>query len=241
MDRVREVCSTGSGLRKAEGLRVRLPLARLTVVADDAAALQPYAELITDELNVRELLLTDLASAGPDAFGVQQVLQVNARAAGPRLGRQVQVAIKASKSGDWSVDDSGAVTAGGIELIDGEYTLQTKVADADPDDRRAVAMLPGTGFVILDIAVTPELAAEGLARDVVRAVQQARREAGLQVSDRIELVLSGDEAVRQAVQTHAELISTETLTALLDVQASVPGKPVPVGERQSVTITVTKT
>ncbi len=241
MDRVREVCSTGSGLRKAEGLRVRLPLASLTVVADDAAALQSYAELITDELNVRELVLTDLASAGPDAFGVQQVLQVNARAAGPRLGRQVQVAIKASKSGDWSVDDSGAVTAGGIELIDGEYTLQTKVADADPDDRRAVAMLAGTGFVILDIAVTPELAAEGLARDVVRAVQQARREAGLQVSDRIELVLSGDEAVRQAVQTHAELISTETLTALLDVQASVPGKPVPVGEGQSVTITVTKT
>lgn len=241
MDRVREVCSTGSGLRKAEGLRVRLPLASLTVVADDAAALQSYAELITDELNVRELVLTDLASAGPDAFGVQQVLQVNARAAGPRLGRQVQVAIKASKSGDWSVDDSGAVTAGGIELIDGEYTLQTKVADADPDDRRAVAMLAGTGFVILDIAVTPELAAEGLARDVVRAVQQARREAGLQVSDRIELVLSGDEAIRQAVQTHAELISTETLTALLDVQASVPGKPVPVGEGQSVTITVTKT
>ena len=218
MDRVREVCSTGSALRKAGGLRVRLPLSTLTVVADDAALLRPYAELITDELNVRELVLTDLASAGPDDFGIQQVLQVNARSAGPRLGKQVQIAIKASKSGDWSVDDAGTVTAGGIELQEGEYALVTKVADANPEDQRAVAMLPGSGFVILDIAVTPELAAEGLARDVVRAVQQARREAGLEVSDRIALTLAGDEEVRRAVQTHAGLIQSETLTAALSFE-----------------------
>ena len=110
MDRVREVCSTGSALRKAENLRVRLPLSCLTIVADDADALRPYAALISDELNVRELLLTDLAAAGQGAFGVRQVLQVNARVAGPRLGKDVQVAIKASKSGDWSVDADGTVS-----------------------------------------------------------------------------------------------------------------------------------
>ena len=201
MDRVREVCSTTSALRKAEGLRVRLPLARLTVVADDASALEPFRGLISDELNVRELVLTDLAAGDAEAFGVQQVLQVNARAAGPRLGRDVQVAIRGSKTGDWSVDPDGSVTSGGVTLLEGEYTLATVVADAHPDDRRAVAMLPGGGFVILDTAVTPELAAEGLARDVVRAVQQARRDAGLAVNDRITLALSGDDAVRAAVET----------------------------------------
>ena len=69
MDRVREVCSTGSALRKAENLRVRLPLSSLTIVADDADALRPYAALISDELNVRELMLTDLAAAGSGALG----------------------------------------------------------------------------------------------------------------------------------------------------------------------------
>ncbi len=83
------------------------------------------------------------------------------------------------------MSDEGVVTAGGVELAEGEYTLETVVADADPDDQRVVGMLPGGGFLILDTAVTPELAAEGLARDVVRGVQQARREAGLDVSDRI--------------------------------------------------------
>ena len=103
MDRVRDVCSTGSALRKAEGLRVRLPLSSLTVVAEDAEALDAFAELIRDELNVREVRLTDLAGAEAGTFGVRQVLQVNARVAGPRLGRDVQAAIKGSKSGDWSV------------------------------------------------------------------------------------------------------------------------------------------
>ncbi len=240
MDRVREVCSTASALRKAEGLRVRLPLASLTVVTDDAVSLEPLAGLITDELNVKSLLLTDLADADQGAFGVQQTLQVNARAAGPRLGRDVQKAIKGSKSGDWSVAGDGSVVAGGIALVEGEYALTTVVADADPSDQRAVAMLPGGGFVILDRAVTPELAAEGLARDVVRAVQQARRDAGLEVSDRIALQLGGDESVREAVETHAELIKTETLASTLATLDRSESDSVSVGDGQQVSVTVSR-
>ena len=240
MDRVREVCSTGSALRKGSGLRVRLPLASLTVVVDDAAALQPLASLITDELNVKALSLVDLGEADQGSFGVQQTLTVNARAAGPRLGRDVQTAIKGSKSGDWSVDAAGAVTSGGIALLEGEYALSTVVADADPSDQRAVAMLPGGGFVILDCAVTPELAAEGLARDVIRAVQQARRDAGLEVSDRIALVLGGDESVRSAIEAHAELIRSETLAESLQVGDVTDGETVGVGDGQKVTVAVSR-
>ncbi len=236
MDRVREVCSTGSALRKAENLRVRLPLSCLTIVADDAESLRPYAALISDELNVRELLLTDLEAAGHDAFGVRQVLQVNGRVAGPRLGKDVQLAIRASKSGDWSVDADGTATSGGITLREGEYTLQTVVADADPNDQRAVAMLPGGGFVILDTTVTPELAAEGVARDVVRAVQQARRDAGLQVSDRIHLKLSADESVYPAIQAHTDLIKAETLAVTLDLIDGAALSTTSVGDHQDVGI-----
>ncbi|WP_375423426.1 isoleucine--tRNA ligase [uncultured Friedmanniella sp.] len=241
MDRVREVCSTGSGLRKAENLRVRLPLASLTVVADDAAALEPFTALVAEELNVRRVALTDVDSGESGGFGVRQTLQVLARAAGPRLGKQVQTAIRGSKSGDWSVAEDGAVTAGGVALVQGEYTLQTVVADAEPGTSRAVAVLPGGGFVVLDTAVTPELAAEGLARDVVRAVQQARRAAGLEVSDRIALTLGGGADLVAAVQTHADLIAIETLAVSLEATEQPLGADaVEIGDRQRVAVTVAR-
>ena len=121
----------------------------------------------------------------------------------------MQQAIKGSKSGDWSVADDGTVTAGGLALVEGEFTLET-VAGAAGDDT-ALGLLPGSGFVVLDTAVTPELAAEGLARDLVRAVQQARRDAGLDVSDRIALTIGGSDAVQAAARTHEALITGETL------------------------------
>ena len=84
--------------------------------------------------------------------------------------------------------EDGTVTAGGLALVEGEYALET-VAGTSQDDT-AIGMLPRGGFVVLDTAVTPELEAEGTARDLVRAVQQARKDAGLQVSDRIALTIA---------------------------------------------------
>ncbi|HET6937316.1 MAG TPA: isoleucine--tRNA ligase, partial [Nocardioides sp.] len=125
MDKVREVCSATSALRKAGRLRNRLPLASLTVVVESPAALEGFESIVADETNVKSVRL--LAADAPEAasYGVSQRLTVNARAAGPRLGRDVQKAIQGSKSGDWSVAEDGTVTAGGLELAEGEYSLET--------------------------------------------------------------------------------------------------------------------
>ena len=212
MDRARTICSVGSSLRKAAGLRVRLPLASLTVVAPQASDLADLADVVSDELNVKQVRLVDASEAAEAQFGVTRRLGVNARAAGPRLGKDVQRAIKGSKTGDWSVADDGTVTSGGLALLEGEYTLEVVVADAgEAGTDRATGLLPGGGFVVLDTHVTDELAAEGLARDVVRAVQQARKEAGLQVGDRIGLTVLGDDAVWAATVAHQQLIMDETL------------------------------
>jgi len=211
MDRAREVCSVASSLRKASGLRVRLPLQDLTVVVPDAVSLKDFGAIVADEVNVRTVTLRDITEASEADFGISQRLTVNARAAGPRLGRDVQQAIKGSKSGDWSVAEDGTVTSGGLELVEGEYTLETVVDAERQGASSATAMLPGGGFVVLDTEVTPELAQEGLARDVVRAVQQARRDAGLDVADRISLTVTGSQAVWEATVAHQSLIVEETL------------------------------
>ncbi len=228
MDRSREVCSAVLALRKAEGLRVRLPLESLTVVSAEAGALEGFASLVADEVNVREVRLVDLDDAASTSFGVSQRLTVNARAAGPRLGKDVQTAIRASKSGDWSVADDGTVTAGGFALVEGEFTLDTVVAGGEAAGSRAVGVLPRDGFVVLDTEVTPELEAVGLVRDVVRVVQQARRDAGLHVSDRIRLTVAADVAVWEALVAHQDLLMTDTLAT----QAGTSGdlEHLPLGE-----------
>ncbi len=209
MDAVRDVCSAGSALRKAANLRNRLPLRSLTVVVPDASLLGGFDRLVADELNLKEVRLLDLDTPEAAAYGVQQRLTVNARAAGPRLGKDVQLAIKGSKSGDWSVAEDGTVTAGGLALVEGEYALDTVAGDASGGT--ATGVLPRGGFVVLDTDVTPELAAEGAARDLVRAVQQARKDAGLAVSDRIALTVSGPAETLDAARTHEALIIDETL------------------------------
>ena len=209
MDVVREVCSAGSALRKAANLRTRLPLASMTIVAAGASGLGEFEQIVRDELNLKSVRLLDESDPEASAYAVQQRLTVNARAAGPRLGRDVQTAIKGSKSGDWSVADDGTVTAGGLALVEGEFTLETVAGESD--GRSATAMLPGGGFIVLDTEVTPELAQEGLARDIIRAVQQARKDAGLDVSDRIALEITGDAVVEAAMIAHSKLIAAETL------------------------------
>jgi isoleucyl-tRNA synthetase len=223
MDQVRDVCSAGSALRKGAALRNRLPLSSLTVVVAGAERLEGFEEIVADELNVKDVRL--LAADHPDAtsYGVSQRLTVNARAAGPRLGKDVQTAIKGSKSGDWSVSEHGEVTAGGLLLQEGEFTLET-VASGGAGS--ATGMLPGGGFVVLDTAVTPALEAEGVARDLVRAVQQARRDAGLDVSDRIALTVVAAAAAADAARTHADLIARETLATSFDVQEADVESPV---------------
>lgn len=233
MDNVREIASSGLALRKSQGLRVRLPLASMTVVVPDSAAVAEFSDIIRDELNVKAVTVVELREESVGEYGITRRLSVNARALGPRIGGQVQQVIAATKNGVWSVVD-GVVTAGGIELQDGEYTLELDVSDVAV----AVSFL-SSGFVVLDTVVSPELAAEGLARDVIRAVQQARKDAGLDVSDRIRLQIQGDAVAVAALREHQVLVTGETLSVELELIVAAGGET-RVGDDSLVTIGVEK-
>jgi isoleucyl-tRNA synthetase len=202
MDQVRDVCSAASSLRKANKLRVRLPLPKLTVAVEDPEALRPFIELIADELNVKSVELSNEI----DAFGRFE-LSVNARVAGPRLGKDVQAAIKAVKAGSGVVNPDGTLTAGPATLLPEEYS--SKLVAAEPE---WTAELPdGEGLVVLDGTLTPELEAEGWAKDRIRELQDLRKTTGLDVSDRIRVVMSVPAARAAWARTHAELIAGEVL------------------------------
>ncbi len=222
MDQTRAVVSATHGLRKAHQLRVRQPLRQVHVAVADPQAIRPFTGLIAEELNVKEVHLMPAGAEAAARFGVTTRLVVNARAAGPRLGRDVQTAIKAARAGQWQ-ERNGTVVAGGIELHDGEYEVTTQVA-TDTDAEHAVAVLDDDGFVVLDLVLDDELRAEGYARDVIRQVQDARKHAGLHVADRIELTLAAPAQWEHAVRGHADFIAAETLATALEVTTADDGE-----------------
>ena len=223
MDLVREIARAGLSLRKAHQLRVRLPLSQLTVVVDDPGAIENYREIIADELNVKSVECVQRTDDTNERFGVTSRVVVNARAVGPRLGKDVQSVIAATKSGDYEITAEGVVAAGHT-LVEGEYELALEVAD----ESRAVEFIGSSGFVLLHTDVTEELEREGLARDIIRAIQQERKNIGLDVSDRISLTLDGDDAVAQAFEAYRELITSETLATEAQL-GDVSGDDVAVG------------
>ncbi len=219
MDRVRDVVSTTLGLRKAGSLRVRQPLRTLQVVVEEPEALEPFTGLIADEVNVKAVELQSLAGDTAQEHGVYTKLTVNARAAGPRLGKDVQRVIKAARSGAWEQTADGGVVVDGIALEEAEYTLTTEVEDR-PGDERAAGVLDGGGFVVLDTALDDELLAEGFARDLVRRVQDERKAAGLHVTDRITLAVDVPGRYARWIENHADLVTGETLAVSLAVDVS---------------------
>ena len=224
MEKVREVVSGTLSLRKSAKIRVRQPLAKLTVVAEDVDAVKAYDELLKSELNVKGIEFCTMEDAGSQGLKIVHELRVNARAAGPRLGKQVQFAIKASKSGDWSVNASGApvvsTPSGDLELVEGEYELINRVEEENAAEAAASvsAALPTGGFVILDTALDDDLLAEGYARDAIRAVQDARKAADLDIADRISLVLTVPAADVAKVEQFKDLIAHETLATSFEVK-----------------------
>ncbi len=206
MDRTRDVCSAASSVRKARNLRVRLPLAQLSVTGPGADALVPFGEIIKDEVNVKSVAFSQNVNAG-----AKFELKLVPAALGPRLGDGMQKVMGAFRKGDYELKPRERPVVGGVELVEGEYTLQ--LVPTDPENSAVLGS--GDGVVTLDTVLTPELEREGLSRDLVRLVQQARKAADLQVSDRISLTVSASGPWLDALAAYENEVKAETLATSL--------------------------
>ena len=210
MDATRAVCSAASSVRKANKLRNRLPLPKLTVALPEADLLEPFRSTIRDEVNVKDVELT----ADVDSAGSFEVV-VNAKIAGPKLGKDVQRAIKNVKAGNYERRGDDVVVDGDIVLTPELYT--ERLVAENPESTARVDADAAVGLVVLDTNVTEELEAEGWAADVIRGLQDARKREGLEVSDRIAVVLAVPAEKEEWARRHAEHIAAETLATSFDV------------------------
>jgi isoleucyl-tRNA synthetase len=229
---VRELVSLGLQVRTDNKLRVRQPLRRAdVVVADDEmrARLGAYAGLIADELNVKEL--TWLA-AGAEGAAVSYQIKPSYRALGPRLGKRVQAVKQALAELDAGALRSELAIHGRALIEARGEGAPERIEIAASDVEVAVVAAPGfaaaggsAGVVVLHTALDDALLDEGLARDLVNRVQAARKQLGLDFTDRIRLEIRGSDRLRRVVEAHRETLMSEALCTSLET-----GEPASGGE-----------
>ena len=213
MDEVRDIVSAAHSLRKANRLRVRLPLRSLVVVTD--RDLEAFRGLIAAEVNVKDVRLESVESSG---MTVTRELAVLPRELEPEQRKLTSKLFAAAREGAWEETEDGVLLRldPPVRLREGQYTLTTLVQG---EEGSVASVLPSGAYIALDTTLDPELEAEGYARDVIRAVQDARKAAGLHVADRISLTLRVPAEHVEAVRAHIDLIAAETLALETDVLA----------------------
>lgn len=198
MRRVQSVVSVGKQLREQYKLRNRLPISKITIAGSD---LHAYVDIIADELNAKHIDFTPNISAVANSF-----IYLITPKIGARLGGALREIIPAVKQGAYEIS--------GDKLVVGAHTL-----NADEFENR-LTVLPGitgaalpdnTAVIVLDTEMNAELVAEGLANDALRFIQDSRKAAGLDVSDRIKLTYNADPALAAAIEAHRNRIMSDAL------------------------------
>lgn len=204
MDAVRRVCSLGHSVRNQSRIRVRQPLTEVMIAGKDAHLAEPCSDIIMDELNVKKVGITDNVGA----MGRQEIA-MNARILGPRLGGKMKEVLAAVRSGSGEIRDDGTLLVAGEVIQPDEFELRIIAEEGH------ACMSDGCLFVCLDLHIDRDLELEGLARDVIRMVQNARRQADLVPDDRITLGLTTSGDLREAITRHENLIKAEVLATRL--------------------------
>lgn len=208
MDQVLDICSSALFIRSSQNIRVRQPLTRLTIITTEVYGFEEFEDLIRDEINVKSI------DYRKDLEGYASLkLSINFPTLGKRLPTRVKDIIAASKIGQWKVEGDRLLIAG-ESLSREEFSVIL-----DPKDRdNSKALSNNKGLVILDLNITKELYEEGIARDIIRLVQQARKDASFDVSDHIKLAIKGNEEISAITRRYSALINEQTLSQFTEVQ-----------------------
>lgn len=216
MDQIIAICSAALHIRNDSGksdndkknrglIRTRQPLNSITIVHPDASVLRPFEYLIKEEVNVKQVFYQEDISNHADFK-----LSLNFNALGKRVPKLVKQIIVDSKAGNWQKLPNGTVKVGNIDLLPDEYIIAIE-PKIDNTSRAAVA---NEWVILLDLNVTDELYLEGIARDLVRLIQQGRKQAQFDISDRINLEIQGNDTINKAITQCKDMIRQQTLSNL---------------------------
>jgi len=206
MDRVLDICNCALFIRNSQNVRIRQPLGVLSIISDQSHNLEQFEDIIKAEVNVKNIKF----ESEVDKFASLK-LSLNLPIIAKRIPAKVKDIIAASRSGNWK-QEGQQIRIANVVLEQNEFSLKLEPKDGD----KGIKVLNNiNGIINLDLIVTHELYLEGLARDLIRFIQQARKDAGCEISQHIGIVINTDNKdLLEAVNVHKDFIEEQTLSKL---------------------------
>lgn len=202
MDNVLDICSNSLFIRSTENIRVRQPLASIAIISKHNNNLKDFEDLIKDEINVKAVIYRD----DLENYASKK-LSINFPMLGKRLPHKMKEIIAASKKGEWEAI-AGGLAICGETLNSDEYKL---VLEPYSHIKGAASFENNSSLLILDLELTPELIEEGYARDIVRFIQQARKDADFSITDRILIEIISEFNLSKIIDNYGDFIKEQTL------------------------------
>ena len=213
MDLVRSICSTALSIRDNKNLRVRLPLKSLMVIGKNAARILDFADIIAEEVNVKNVEIKEEISEFAEAK-----LQINFKKIGAKYGAKIKEITAASKLGQWKKISEKEIEIAGVKLVDDEFEIKLTCKNFDEKKFAIQPLQTNDYLVLLNIEITKELEDEGIARDIIRAIQQNRKDANLDISDRILLKISSPNSrITEVAKAFEDYIKEQVLSDNLQI------------------------
>tara|TARA_B110000259_G_scaffold73885_2_gene86978 strand:- start:18367 stop:19152 length:786 start_codon:yes stop_codon:yes gene_type:complete len=202
MDLVRNICSTALFIRDKHKLRVRLPLSNLKIISKKSQDISDFKNIIKDEVNVKNIELNDNISELAEFK-----LQLNFKIIGIKFGKKTKEISSAAKNNEWTKLKNGDIKIANEILSKDDFEI--KLTPKDPE--KTFPLSSNNCLIELDLNVTKELKSEGISRDIVRLIQQDRKEKDFNISDHINIKISCSDELKKIINDNQEYIKIQTL------------------------------
>jgi isoleucyl-tRNA synthetase len=210
MDLIRNICSIALFIRDKYKLRVRLPLANLRIISEKSQEIADFTDIIKDEVNVKNIEFSNEISKLAEFK-----LQLNFKKIGSKFGPKMKEISIAAKKNDWQKLENGDIKIAGEILSQDDFEI--KLTTKDPEK---IFPLPTNDCLIeLDLNITEELKNEGISRDIVRLIQQDRKEMDFDISDQINIVISCSDKLQKIILDNNDYIKNQTLGKKIEFSA----------------------
>jgi isoleucyl-tRNA synthetase len=217
LDIVQKICSAGLSVREKHNLRVRLPLLSLEIIGNNTNWLTNFSYMIAEELNIKEVLLSNNINDVADLL-----LHINFKKIGSKYTNKVKEITLAAKNKQWQKQQEN-ISIADVILMPDEFELKLVAKPYNQQNYDILALASNDYLIKLNIELNQNLINEGIARDIIRCIQQNRKEANFSITDYINLTLvTNNQHLFEVANSFQEHISSQVLAKNFNIISSSP-------------------